>query len=607
MKKRTLKKELTTLMLLASACTLLSVCAAVLYVFFSVYVENTQEDIRYVLDQTSQQFQTHMQFIEDGAVSIRHNATLNAFFEGNGYDAAEMEPQLSYSMEVFSDRNMVQGQIPFVTSVYLFNNADACIYEHYYASTLSAEKKQENQYRSLQQEFKESKERYECITGEGHMDLCFRIYDDDMWEKGIGIAVISTEAVRLVLSEVLSYSGGEWAVISGEDHVAASHGRQSEIEQLTDLEKIWSGSRSISGNNIIGCGTVCGFGIRTVIAVGQENIFSVLKPTMLIFAVGLLVVLTVTLFMAFGISYRFTKPVTRMIESIRAFGKQDFDARMEDSSIQEFHDIGMVFNEMADRIRYLIKQVYEKQLLAAQAQMKYLQAQINPHFQFNILAMLSLRAKMAGNEEVYEGLQAFSKLIQGKIFREKEVKIRVSEEMEIVRFYLYLQKSRYQEKLSYEIVVEKEEINQDLIPRLLIEPLVENAVSHGLEPKREKGMVKVHLYERQEVPEDYFGMKDAERNDVERETRTLLHICVEDDGVGFDTEKLAKNRFDTSQWDEDVGHTHTGLENTRRMLRILYGEHHAFQIHGGKGKGTKIEIVLLAERGGDNVEDHGGR
>ncbi len=124
MKKRILKKELTTLMLLASACTLLSVCAAVLYVFFSFFVENTQEDIQYVLDQTSQQFQSHMQFIEDGAVSIRHNTTLDAFFEGAGYDAAEMASQLSYSMEVFSDRNMIHRQIPFVTRVYLFNDGN---------------------------------------------------------------------------------------------------------------------------------------------------------------------------------------------------------------------------------------------------------------------------------------------------------------------------------------------------------------------------------------------------------------------------------------------------------------------------------------------------
>ena len=91
---------------------------------------------------------------------------------------------------------------------------------------------------------------------------------------------------------------------------------------------------------------------------------------------------------------------------------------MEDSSIQEFHDMGIVFNEMADRIEYLITQVYEKEIVAARSQVKYLQSQINPHSSY-ILAMLSLKAKMAGNEEVYDGLNAFSRLMQGKIFREK--------------------------------------------------------------------------------------------------------------------------------------------------------------------------------------------
>ena len=71
--------------------------------------------------------------------------------------------------------------------------------------------------------------------------------------------------------------------------------------------------------------------------------------------------------------------------------------------------------------------------------------------------------------------------MQGKIFREKEIKIKVREELEIVQFYLFLQKERYQDKLTYEINIEDEQIKENLIPRLLIEPLVENAVSHGLE------------------------------------------------------------------------------------------------------------------------------
>ena len=109
--------------------------------------------------------------------------------------------------------------------------------------------------------------------------------------------------------------------------------------------------------------------------------------------------------------------------------------------------------------------------------------------------MLSLKAKMAGNEDLYQSLNAFSKLMQGKIFRDKEIKIKVKEELDIVKFYLLLQKERYQEKLSYEIYVEDDRIREDMIPRLLIEPLVENAVSHGLEPKKEKGSIVVRLYE----------------------------------------------------------------------------------------------------------------
>lgn len=83
---------------------------------FSFFIENTQEDIEYVLNSTSQQFQSHMQFIEDGAVSIRHNMMLNDFFNtgksGADYDRTVAEPQLSYSMELFSDRNMIGKKIP---------------------------------------------------------------------------------------------------------------------------------------------------------------------------------------------------------------------------------------------------------------------------------------------------------------------------------------------------------------------------------------------------------------------------------------------------------------------------------------------------------------
>ena len=578
-KNYTLKRELTFLMILTSVCTLLSVCAAVFYVFFSFFFQKTQEDIEYVLRYTSQQYEAHMQFIEDSVIAIRHNTVLDDFFQKEEYDLEEIEPQLSYSMELFSERNMVERQLPFVTGIYLFNNGNECIYEHYYATTLAAGREQKRKYENMQQEFKSTSDQYAFLSDKDELNIFFRIYDENMRETGIGIVQISQSAVAKVLETVQLYHNGGWAVLDKNDQLLASEGAQELVKKLQTSENSWNGTKDLAGTKVIGYGNLCGFGVRTVISVGYGNIFSILKPTLFIVLVGLIVVLGIAFLVSYAISYRFTKPVTRMIQSIQAFGKPDLNARMEDSSIQEFHDMGIVFNEMADRIEYLITQVYEKEIVAARSQVKYLQSQINPHFQFNILAMLSLKAKMAGNEEVYDGLNAFSRLMQGKIFREKEIKIKVKEELEIVQFYLYLQKSRYQDKLSYEVKLEDEKIGEDLIPRLLIEPLVENAVSHGLEPKRGKGNLQVLLYERE-----------------------MLYIWVKDDGVG-----VCRNQTKAEENKEKTPHTHVGWENTKKMLRILYGDHYKFQVWSEPGKGTEIEIAVPIERGGNYVESDSSR
>ena len=588
-KKYTLRKEMTSLMLRTSAFTLLSAVLAILYVFFSFFFQKTQEDIEYVLKSTTQQYQSHMQFIADGAISIRHNILLDDFFENNGFDRKVVEEQLSYSMELFADRNRVNQQLPFVTSLYLFNNNDQCINEHYYATTLAFEMEEENKYRSMQRWFKADGNRYASVKDKENLNVLFRIYDDEMEEKGIGIAQISLEAIDAVFENVNNYKAGSWMLLSGNDFLLFPEEKAERMYKLSKTEAVWSGRRNIGGEKVIGYADVCGFDIRLITTADQSNIFSILRPTLIIFLIGLGIVLALTFIVAYGVSYRFTKPVTKMISSIQAFGKQELNARIEDSSIQEFHDIGTVFNEMADRIEYLITEVYEKQLIATQSKVKYLQSQINPHFQFNILAMLSLKAKMAGNEELYQSLNAFSKLMQGKIFREKEIKIKVKEELDIVKFYLLLQKERYQEKLSYDIYVEDDRIYEDMIPRLLIEPLVENAVSHGLEPKKEKGSIVVRLYE----------------EFTEKENRSsMLHICVEDNGVGMGEKEIEVNTQDEPY---KVEHTHTGFENAKRMLQILYGDNYEFKIWSEKGKGTKIEIIIPVERGINYVESSSGR
>lgn len=550
------KISILTIFSSAGAILFLGIVFTIMFTLF--FSQKSKEDIEYFLNNTSQEFVSKVRFIQEGAVSIRHNTTIEAFFHENHFRAKEVETQFAYCLDLLSESNLVGQGSPFVTNAYLFNNKGDYVSTHYYPATISALEQMDQEYLSLRQEFIASGIQFQCRPGEGRADLCFRLYDDEMREMGICVAVLSMDALREIFDEAAKYYGSAWAVTTGGAVVAS--GGEARLDGKQALRSVQSG----------------GFGFTAMVAVSPGNVYTSLYPMLLLFVLVLILVLGLVTALAYGISARSVRPLKEMAREISAFGKEDLAVRMKDFPVEEFHDISAVFNEMADRIDHLITQVYEKELVATRAQVKYLQAQINPHFQFNILAMLSLKAKMAGNEELYQSLKAFSKLIQGKIFREKEIKIPLSEEMELVNFYLLLQKGRYQDKLSYSVHYGDEAVKECLIPKLLVEPLVENAVSHGLEAKSGAGRVDISAWE----------------------AAGRLYIVVEDDGVGFDAG--AQNK------PEEPGHTATGLANTRRLLQILYQQDYRMEIFGEKGRGTRVEIVLPAERRDAYVDGDGG-
>lgn len=557
-KRKTLSQEFTLLTVVTSVGTLFLLGVVLISVFSFLFLQNAKEDMQYVLDSTNEQIQSHIQFISDGAVSIRHNPLLEAFLKNESYDQENAEKQLGYMMELFSAGNLAE-QTPFVESVHLFNKVGKELDRRYYPLTVLAAKEEKEICQHILTEFYEENCRYQSYIRNGKWYLCFTIYDESMNNVGICMVQIEREAIKEIFSAVEEYQDWGWE-IKGNDEILFSDGRK------------------IEGDNLVYSSADGEFDIQISLVVGKENLYVVLRPTLFAFLFILLLALVLAAALAFVSGYRLSKPLKKVRESMHEFGEEQFDIRMDDFQIQEFHDISVVFNEMADKIQHLILEVYEKELTATRLQVKYLQAQITPHFQFNILSMLSLKAKLAGNEELYQCLRAFSELVRGKIFRKKEIMIPVAEELELVEFYLYLQNSRFQDKITYEIICPEEKVKENLIPRLLIEPLVENAVSHGLEPKQGSGKVQVILYEQNK----------------------RLHIIVEDDGVGFEEEDMETVR-------EKEGHTHTGLENTKRLLYILYGENHTWKVTGKKGEGTTVEIVIPSERRADDVERDGSR
>lgn len=182
-----------------------------------------------------------------------------------------------------------------------------------------------------------------------------------------------------------------------------------------------------------------------------------------------------------------------------------------------------------------------------------------------------MKAGLQGNKELQKLLSAFSRLIQGKIFRNGEIEIPLFQEMELIEFYLLLQGERFAGKITYDILC-SEEVKNARIPRLSVEPLVENAVSHGLEPKPGSGHIRVEA----------------------KEENGKLRIQIKDDGVGFDVEEQKKNK---GQAVEDEKHTHIGLTNTQQMLHTIYGEEASMKIESTPGAGTCVTMCLPLEKG----------
>jgi len=289
------------------------------------------------------------------------------------------------------------------------------------------------------------------------------------------------------------------------------------------------------------------------------------------------IVLLLILFTVIFIN-KITRPLKEVASSIRLVGKGKLDIKMPDFDSREFAYIGEVFNSMTDRINHLIKDVYEKQLIIKESELKFLQSQVNPHFMFNVLNTIALKAKIDNNDEVSRMISSFAGLIQASIYRTDQEKVQIKQELVYLEFYLYLQSYRFGDKLNYKINYDHPELLNLYIPKLAIQFLVENAVMHGIEPKFGNGFVEVHIYARNE----------------------RLIIDVKDDGIGF-SDFDGNVRLPINETAEKKGHNQVGLNNTHKMIQYFYGTQYGISIDTRKNVGTTITIQIPFDYGDQHM------
>ena len=286
---------------------------------------------------------------------------------------------------------------------------------------------------------------------------------------------------------------------------------------------------------------------------------------LIVLAAGIvLLVLGISLGFVWYVTSRIAYPAKELMESMKTLAKDNEYPRVKIVSNDEIGMIGLEYNKMAENIETLIEKVYKMELTQKQAELEFLQMQINPHFLYNALDTISWMALAKGNMDVSEMTIALAELLRATIKKESFITLR--EEMNTVKDYLLIQQERFGDKISAEYFVE-EDAYSCMVPNFILQPVIENAIIHGLEPKIEKGKVSINI-----------SIQDE-----------FLTFLVEDNGVGMDeTEILDLYK----KCRENNTKQSIGLKNVYRRLLLCYGEASMLKIESKKEQGTRISFLI---------------
>lgn len=288
----------------------------------------------------------------------------------------------------------------------------------------------------------------------------------------------------------------------------------------------------------------------------------------LILLLGLLLGLLPLLFI---ISNLVTKPLRQVSEAIRKFSAGDFSQQVQVTTKDEVGEVADCFNKMVGDIRKLIDENYVIKLSEKESELAALQAQINPHFLYNTLDALYWQAMEAGNEELGETILALSDLFRLVLGKGKN-EVTVGQEAELIARYLQIQKMRFSKRLQYEICID-EEIRQEKIPKLILQPFVENAIVHGFENVSTPCKLTV----------------------TGRRVDKKLVFEIRDTGIGMSREQLA------ALWEEEsVNYSKQrigryAIKNIRERLQLKFHEQFTLEIQSGVGEGTTVILTLPCE------------
>lgn len=283
--------------------------------------------------------------------------------------------------------------------------------------------------------------------------------------------------------------------------------------------------------------------------------------------VAMILTLVAAFFAAYKLADREVKPLKKLISLMEVVKKGDFSVRMKTKREDEIGNLADSFNEMVVTIDQLMKKEYEDQQKLRAAELKALQAQINPHFLYNTLDSINWLSREQDNERIRKMVLALTQFFKIGLSRGRDI-ITLEEEIAHASSYLTIQNIRYQDQFTYEINLPRE-LNNYRIMKLTLQPLVENAIYHGIKVKEGKGHLAI---------------------DVEEQSDNIM-IKVTDDGVGMSEERLSA-LMNTIQKGTGEKVESYGLANVEERIKVMFGGEYGLSFFSRLGEGTQVIVTI---------------
>ena len=373
--------------------------------------------------------------------------------------------------------------------------------------------------------------------------------------------------------EEIDYSGvGEVYLVNDENKiiVSKSSGKTSLLPaayQQLDLapKQIYEEVNVEGVQHTVCCSQSTSNGWKLILAIPTEYYLqdvNAFKTTMLaLISMIALVGCVLIIFMA----RQLTKPLKKLAMQMKKVGQGDLESYIEVKQVNEIEALNETFNQMIEDMRNLIEKEYKQQVMMQDAEMKSLQMQINPHFLYNTLDTINWMARLRGNDDVGDITSSLGKLMRYSLSKKEFVTI--EEELNNLEEYVKIQDVRYGDKVTVLFQVE-DALMKYYIPKLLIQPILENAIVHGVEDKIDVCTIKVIIY--------------SEGEDI--------IIIIEDDGVGMTQEVLVRLLSDDCE--SKTGHTSIGAINVNRRIQMVYGTQYGMHVQSVLGGGTKVTLRI---------------